>query len=69
MDLQRLLMQNQLHEFEAITFGGALALREKPNLVPKPMAWLDSYEFKKHSTSHARNSPARASGRILYVKN
>ena len=55
--------------FEAIAVGVALALREKPDLVPKSMEWLDSDEFKKHTTTHASNSPARVSGRILFVKN
>ena len=54
--------------FEAISVGVALALREKPDLVPKSMDWLNSPEFHKHTTTHASNSPARVSGRILYVK-
>ena len=55
--------------FEAISVGVALALREKPDLVPKSMDWLNSPEFHRHTTTHASNSPARVSGRILYVKN
>lgn len=55
--------------FEAISVGVALALREKSDLIPKSMDWLDSPEFHKHTTTHASNSPARVSGRILYVKN
>lgn len=54
--------------FEAISVGVALALRDKPNLVPKSMDWLESEEFLKHTTTHASNSPSRVSGRILYVK-
>ena len=54
--------------FEAISVGVALALREKPDLVPSSMEWLESIEFLKHTTTHASNSPARVSGRILYVK-
>jgi len=54
--------------FEAIAVGVALALREEPDLSPKSMEWLESDEFKKHTTTHASNSPARVSGRILYVK-
>ena len=46
-----------------------MALREKPDLVPHSMEWLDSEEFKRHTTTHASNSPAMVSGRILYVKN
>ena len=55
--------------FEAISVGVALALREKPDLIPKSMDWLNSDAFKKHTTTHASNSPMRVSGRILYVKN
>lgn len=54
--------------FEAIAVGVALALRENPELQPASMKWLDSKEFKIHTTTHASNSPARVSGRILYVK-
>ncbi len=54
--------------FEAISVGVALALREKPDLIPTSMDWLHSDDFKQHTTTHASNSPARVSGRILYVK-
>lgn len=54
--------------FEAISVGVALALREKADLIPKSMDWLDSEEFKIHTTTHASNSPLRVSSRILYVK-
>lgn len=54
--------------FEAIAVGVALALREKPDLVPASMEWLTSDEFKRHTTTHASNSPARVSGRLQYVK-
>lgn len=32
------------------------------------MKWLNSEEFKKHTTTHASNSPRRVSGRIEYVR-
>lgn len=54
--------------FEAISVGVALALKEKPELIPKSMDWLESKEFHAHTTTHASNSPTRVSGRILYVK-
>lgn len=54
--------------FEAISVGVALALRENPNLEPRSMEWLDSEEFKTHTTTHASNSPKRVVGRIEYVR-
>lgn len=54
--------------FEAISVGVALALREQPNLIPRSMDWLDSNDFKYHTTTHASNSSSRVKGRILYVK-
>ena len=54
--------------FEAISVGVALALREKSDLVPASMDWLNSDDFKRHTTTHASNSSARVTGRILYVK-
>ena len=54
--------------FEAISVGVALALRENPALVPQSMDWLDSDEFKRHTTTHASNSLARVSGRIEFVR-
>ena len=54
--------------FEAIAVGVALALRIKSELVPQSMDWLESVEFKKHTTTHASNSPARVVGRVEYVR-
>lgn len=54
--------------FEAISVGVALALRVNPDLAPASMAWLDSEEFKVHTTTHASNSPKRVVGRIEYVR-
>lgn len=54
--------------FEAISVGVALALRINPNLEPKSMDWLESDEFKIHTTTHASNSPARVAGRVEYVR-
>lgn len=54
--------------FEAIAVGANLALRENPNLVPRSMTWLDSEEFRQHTTTHASNSPQRLLGRIRYVQ-
>lgn len=54
--------------FEAIAVGIGLALRENPDLIPESMDWLESEEFKTHTTTHASNSQARVSGRIEYVR-
>ncbi len=54
--------------FEAISVGVNLALREHPDLIPGPMAWLDSPDFKTHTTTHASNSLPRLKGRIEYVR-
>lgn len=54
--------------FEAISVGVALALRIKPDLVPASMGWLDSDEFKYHTTTHASNTPKKVIGRIEYVR-
>lgn len=55
--------------FEAISVGVALALRENKNLIVNNVDWIESDEFKVHTTSHASNSFNRVMGRIEYVKN
>ncbi len=54
--------------FEAIAVGANLALRENPNLKPKYLSWLDSDEFKRHTTSDAANNRNKLLGRIEFVK-
>lgn len=54
--------------FEAIAVGVALALREDENLKVDNIDWINSDEFKIHTTSHASNSPTRVIGRIEYVR-
>jgi len=54
--------------FEAISVGVALALREKSDLEPKSMKWLDSPEFKEYTTSDASNSRPKVIRRIEYVR-
>jgi len=54
--------------FEAISVGVALALREKSDLEPKSMKWLDSPEFKEYTTSDASNSRPKVIKRIEYVR-
>lgn len=55
--------------FEAISVGSNLALREKPDLVPIYMDWIESEEFKEHTTSDASNNKNKLIGRIEFVKN
>ena len=54
--------------FEAISVGVALALREKSDLKPKSLDWLDSEEFKEYTTSDASNSKPKVIRRIEYVR-
>ncbi len=54
--------------FESVSVGVALALRENPGLKPDSMEWLNSEQFKIHTTTHASNSPKRVRGRIEYVR-
>ncbi|MGB0878958.1 MAG: DUF262 domain-containing protein [Polaribacter sp.] len=55
--------------FEAIAIGTNLALRDKKDLVPAYMDWVDSKEFKRHTTSDAANNKSKLVGRIEFVKN
>ncbi|WP_068818616.1 DUF262 domain-containing protein [Phormidesmis priestleyi] len=54
--------------FEVISVGTALALREKSDLEPSLMTWLDSPEFKEHTTSDGLNSKTKVKNRIEYVR-
>ena len=54
--------------FEAISVGVGLALRQKPDLVPTNVDWLDSPEFKQWTTSDASNNRSNLIGRIEYVR-
>lgn len=54
--------------FEAIAVGTNLALRENPNLTITNVDWLESYEFKKWTTSDAANSKTKVVGRIEFVR-
>lgn len=55
--------------YEAIAVGSALALRERPELVPGPVAdWLESDEFKFLTRSDASNTKSRVIARFEFVK-
>ena len=55
--------------FEAISVGVNLALLEKPTLDIINIDWLDSPDFKKHTTSDSANNKNKLNSRIDYVKN
>lgn len=54
--------------FEAIAVGVCLALRAENSLVPRYMDWLNSQQFKEHTTSDASNSSGKLTGRIEFVR-
>jgi Protein of unknown function DUF262 len=54
--------------FEAISVGVALALKQKNDLIPKSIDWLESEEFKEYTTSDASNSRPKVVKRIEYVR-
>ncbi len=54
--------------FEAITVGTNLALKENPKLTPNYNDWIDSEEFRKHTTSDAANNKSKLVGRIEFVR-
>jgi len=57
--------------YEAISVGVALALSAKEKLTPDRediRAWLESDEFKIHTTSHSSNSKRRVRGRVEFVR-
>lgn len=54
--------------FEAISVGTALALRENAELQVNNVDWLESDEFKEHTTSDASNNQGKLRARIEYVR-
>lgn len=54
--------------FEAISIGVNLALKERSNLKRPNMDWLESEEFKFHTTSDASNNKNKLTGRIEFVR-
>jgi hypothetical protein len=54
--------------FEAISVGSNLALRQNSSLIPKDMKWLESEEFKNHTTSDASNNKNKLKNRIEFVR-
>lgn len=54
--------------FEALSVGIHLALQQDPNLQPHDLSWLDSQEFKFHTTSDASNNQGKLKARIEFVR-
>lgn len=54
--------------YEAIAVGTALALQTKPALKAMSVAWLDSPEFKRFTTSDSSNSRPKVVARIEFVR-
>jgi len=54
--------------FEAISLGVHFALKEKQNLQPSYMDWLDSLQFKEVTTSDSSNNTGRLSARVNFVR-
>lgn len=54
--------------FDALAVGVNLALRERPDLVPKDLSWLDSSEFQRLVSGGGQNAPTAIEARIDFVK-
>jgi len=54
--------------FEALSVGIYLALQQNPNLVPQNLDWLESDEFKLHTTTDASNNQGKLKARIEFVR-
>jgi hypothetical protein len=54
--------------FEAIAVGVHLALEIDPNVIPTYMTWLDSEEFKTHTTSDSSNNKFKLKDRVEFVR-
>jgi uncharacterized protein with ParB-like and HNH nuclease domain len=54
--------------FEALSVGIYLALKQNPDLLPDNLNWLESDEFKYHTTTDARNNQGKLKARIEFVR-
>lgn len=54
--------------FEALSVGVALALKINPTLSVDDISWIESKEFKKHTTSDASNNQGKLKARVEYVR-
>lgn len=55
-------------KFESLSVGVALALREKPNVIPKSTDWINSEEFQKNTSGDGSTSRVKVIKRIEYVR-
>ena len=54
--------------FEALSVGVALALKIKPTLSVNDISWIESEEFKEHTTSDASNNQGKLKARVEFVR-
>lgn len=54
--------------FEAIAVGVALALKQNPQLEIETVDWLESDEFKNHTTTDASNNQGKLRARVEFVR-
>jgi uncharacterized protein with ParB-like and HNH nuclease domain len=54
--------------FEALSVGIYLALRQNPDLEPRNLNWIDSKQFKYHTTTDASNNQGKLKARIEFVR-
>jgi len=54
--------------FEALSVGIFLALKQNPNLAPDNLNWIESKEFKYHTTTDASNNQGKLQARIEFVR-
>lgn len=54
--------------FEALSVGIYLAIKQNPNLELNDLSWLESDEFKYHTTSDASNNQGKLKTRIEFVR-
>lgn len=54
--------------FEAIAIGVHLALDVNPSVEPQYMGWLNSKEFKHHTTSDSSNNKFKLKQRVEFVR-
>lgn len=54
--------------FEALAVGVHLALEENPDIAPTDFSWLQSNEFKVHTTSDASNNSNKLKSRVEFVR-